>query len=473
MIDMATEHRRRSIPLDETQLPRAVEAEAALVDAATSDATARELLLELPPGAITTAGLQSIAELMRLMQAEGLPPDRVSLIEAARAKHPESLARLREELDRIDGASPHPSTAAPHAKVIADRYHQRLTIHRLHAALESVVTRPDEARHVLRELVSTVVDFAGADADGFVPMGLAISEAFDDAQRRASGDRTAFIRTGISALDGDPVGGLEAGDLMTWMMVSGHGKTAALVLIALRAALEGTGVGIVSAEMMRRQIGRRMVANLTGIPFAKLKSWQLHSDDIARAVYAKHLIDRLPIWIDHQGTPKLGHVVTHVRRLKQRHPEMKLVLIDYATLIEGTGGTAAEAHGQVIRALKRLAKELEIAIGVLLQPDAKAVERRPDDQQMPELADVSWCQEFRNQSDILIAGYRPGEVQHQRTGVRHDDHEGYFMQRKGRNSGGGRWRWSWDGPTMGFDGGCWGWFKHQYGDHLDAMECAR
>jgi replicative DNA helicase len=472
MIDMATEQRRRSVPLEESQLPRAVDAETALLDAACYTPQARELLLSLPTGAITIPAYQAIVAVMRQMQADGVMGDRIAILEAAAALGHDRDA-IFETLQDVADTSPADAMAEQHAKIVRSRYEERLAIQRVHASLQLMLAKPAESRYVLRDLVATVTDFAGAESDGFVPMGLAIAEAFDDAERRAKGDRTAFIRTGIAALDEDPVGGLEAGDLMTWMMVSGHGKTAALVLIALRAALEGTGVGIVSAEMIRRQIGRRMVSNLTGIPFAKLKSWQLHSDDIARAVYAKHLIDQLPIWIDHQGTPKLGHVVTQVRRLKQRHPEMKLVLVDYATLIEGTGGTAAEAHGQVIKALKRLAKELEIAIGVLVQPDAKTVERRKDDEQMPELADIAWCQEFRNQSDIVISGYRPGEVQHQRTGVRQADHDALFMQRKGRNSGGGRWRWSWDGPTMGFDGGCWGWFKHQYNNHRDGMEGAR
>jgi replicative DNA helicase len=235
-----------------------------------------------------------------------------------------------------------------------------------------------------------------------------------------------------------------------------------MALLSLRAALNGTGVAFISAEMIRRQIGRRWASILTGLPFAKLKSWDLHPSDIARATYAHGIIDTLPLYIDDTGTPSLSHVVTQARRLTARHPDVKLLVVDYITLVQGTGNNQVESYGQVIRALKRLAKELQVAIVGLVQPDAKTIERRGMDEQMPELADIAWSQEFRNQSDLIITGYRPDESERQRTGKRGEDTRGFFAVRKSRNSGGGDWCWSWDGKVMGYDGGCWRWFNEQY-----------
>jgi replicative DNA helicase len=123
--------------------------------------------------------------------------------------------------------------------------------------------------------------------------------------------------------------------------------------------------------------------------------------------------------------------------------------------------------------MKRLAKELKVAIIGLVQPDARGIERREADQQMPELADIAWSQEFRNQSDLIVTGYRPGESHRQRTGQRAEDTVGHFVVRKSRNSVGGHWAWAWDGATMGYDCGCWGWFDAQFSSATPRLEVMR
>jgi replicative DNA helicase len=459
-MSVAHEQARRSVPLHADALPRAVDAETGLLDAALNNVAAREIALALPAGAITVQTYQPLLALMQTEQAAGRGCDRIALVEAARALGQDADA-IYETMQDVDGACADDSMAEGYAKIIRERYEQRLVIQRVHATLESMVAKPAESRATVRRLVESVLDFAGDTDKGFVPAHVAMAEAFDDAEARAKGDTTRVIRTGVAAIDGDPVGGLEPGDLCTWVMVSGHGKTAALALVSLRAALAGTGVGFISAEMARWQIARRWTALLTGIPFQRLKSWEMSSDEIARCVYAQRLTQDLPLHIDHEGTPSLTHVVTQARRLVQRHPGIRLLVVDYVTLVQGTGHNMVEQYGQVIRALKRLAKELRVAIVGLVQPDARTIEKRGPDEQMPELADIAWSQEFRNQSDLIITGYRPGESQRQRTGDRIDDDQGLFAVQKSRNSAGGVFRWGWHGPTMAYDGGCWDWFNEQ------------
>jgi replicative DNA helicase len=459
MIDMATEQRRRSVPLTTDQLPRSVDAETALLDAALYSTEARDLVLALPPGAMTIPSYQPIVQVMKSMAAAGAPPDQISLLEAAAAMGMDRDA-IYETIKDVDGASMADAYAPRHAKIIRERYEQRLAIQRVHAALELMVTKPADTAQITRTLVSTLIDFAAGDDTGFVQAARAMVEAYDASSKRAAGDLSATIRTGVTALDEDPVGGLEPGDLVTLVMVSGHGKTAAMAMIAARAAMLGTGVGFVSAEMARRQIALRWAALLTGIAFRKLKAWDLNAAELARATYAMGVMEQLPLYIDDAGTPSLGHVVTQVRRLVQRHPEVRIVCIDYLTLIQGNAGNSTENHNQVVRTMKRLAKEMQIVIIGLVQPDARTIEKRGDEEQMPRLDDIAWCQEFRNQSDLIICGYRHGKAL-ARHGGTPEDSFGAFRVAKSRNGGVAEWTWKWNGPTMAFDFGCW----HQ----LDAM----
>lgn len=461
-MSMTAEMARRTVSLNPESLPKAEAAESALLDAAMYGTDARDLLLSLPTGAITTPEYLPLVSIMRQMHERGQSCDSISVVEAAVALGHDRDA-VWATVQMVDGASASPALAAEHAKIIRRRYDQRVMIQRVHGALESMVTKPDDADLTMRRLIESAIDWTGESSGGFVHAVTAFGEAMLDAAKRASGDTSAVIKTGCRDIDADPVGGLEPGDLCTWVMVSGHGKTAALALVSLRAAMAGTGVGFVSAEMARRQIARRWAALLTGIPFARLKSGDLSRDEVARATYAQGVVGTLPLYIDDTGTPSLSHVVTQARRLCARHPEVRILVVDYITLVQGDAKNIVESYGQVIRAMKRLAKELGVAIVGLVQPDAKLIERRELSEQMPELADIAWSQEFRNQSDLIITGFRPGEAARQR-GQRADDEFGSFAVRKSRNSAGGTFSWAWHGSTMAYDGGCWEAFNALYAE---------
>ena len=446
------EMRRRSVPLAAEQLPRAVDAETALLDAALNSTTAREVALSLPVGAFTIPSYATVLQLMREMVADGAAADRIALLERARGGGLDARA-IYETLCDVEDAGLGDGYEA-HAKIVRERYEQRLVIQRVHAALELMVTKPDEARRVALQLVAGLADFAGEGDVGFVHAATAMYEGFDQAERRSQGDHSATIRTGVAQLDGDPVGGIEPGDLVSLVMVSGHGKTAAMAMISERAALAGTGVGFISAEMTRKQIALRWAALLTGIPFARLKAWSLYPGEIARATYALGVVKTLPLYIDDMGTPTLQHVMTQTRRLCQRHPDVRIICVDYMTLVQGNAGNSTENHNQVVRALKRLAKELHIAVIGLVQPDARTIEKRGDEEQMPTLSDIAWCQEFRNQSDLIITGYRHGKALARHGGTQPDTF-GAFRVAKSRNGGVAEWTWPWLGHAMAFDGGCW------------------
>lgn len=369
----------------------------------------------------------------------------------------------RDYLSGLTDAIPTAANVEHYARIVREKAVQRRVIEVASDVAEQAFSGQLTAQGLLeyaqaRMLAATPDTTMGR---GYVPASTAIYEAYEDAERRASGDTASTIKTGVPAIDGDPVGGLEPGDLVTWVMVSGHGKTAAMAQVSLRAALAGTGVGFVSAEMVRRQIARRWAALLTGIEFARLKKWSLSAAEIARATYAAGVVSTLPLWIDDTGTPSLAHVLQQARQLKAQHASLGIIVVDYLTLIQGEGTTAVERYGQAVRALKKLAKELGVAVVGLVQPDARSIERRgaSDGGPMPQLADIAWCQEFRNQSDLIVCGYRPGQA-----GETQDDTVGRFATLKNRNGGAGQWSWSWWGAAMAYDRGCW--------EQLDALMAA-
>ena len=73
------------------------------------------------------------------------------------------------------------------------------------------------------------------------------------------------IPTGLKGLDNTLGGGLRVGGVHLFYGKTGHGKTQLVTQIAVNVARAGTPVGIISLEMPRRDLGRLIVAQMSGL----------------------------------------------------------------------------------------------------------------------------------------------------------------------------------------------------------------
>ena len=93
------------------------------------------------------------------------------------------------------------------------------------------------------------------------------------------------------------------------------------------------------------------------------------------------------------------------RRLKSKHPELGLIVVDYLQLM--TSGTTAENRvqevSQISRNLKLLARDLDLPILALSQL-SRAVEQRHD--KRPILSDLRESGSIEQDADLVIFLYR-------------------------------------------------------------------
>jgi replicative DNA helicase len=93
------------------------------------------------------------------------------------------------------------------------------------------------------------------------------------------------------------------------------------------------------------------------------------------------------------------------RRLKQKHPELGLIIVDYLQLM--TSGTNAENRvqevSQISRSLKVLARDLDVPI-IALSQLSRAVEQRHD--KRPILSDLRESGSLEQDADIVVFIYR-------------------------------------------------------------------
>jgi replicative DNA helicase len=114
---------------------------------------------------------------------------------------------------------------------------------------------------------------------------------------------------------------------------------------------------------------------------------------------------KAPIYVDDTGSTTIMELRSKARRLKSREPSLGLIIVDYLQLM--TSGSSAENRvqevSQISRALKVLARELEVPILAMSQL-SRAVEQRHD--KRPLLSDLRESGSLEQDSDLVFFVYR-------------------------------------------------------------------
>ena len=185
----------------------------------------------------------------------------------------------------------------------------------------------------------------------------------------------------------------------------GMGKTSLALDIARHVAVrENQPVGIFSLEMGKDQLADRLIASTGNIEAWHLRTGQLTSDDYSRIQHAMGSLSEAPLYIDDAGSVNILQIRAMARRL-QSTKGLSLLIVDYLQLMEPMNRFASPVQ-QVTensRALKMLAKELNVPVLVLSQL-SRAVESRVP--QIPRLSDLRESGAIEQDADIVMFIYR-------------------------------------------------------------------
>ncbi|MEI7424507.1 MAG: replicative DNA helicase [Candidatus Staskawiczbacteria bacterium] len=199
--------------------------------------------------------------------------------------------------------------------------------------------------------------------------------------------------------------GLQKSDLIILAARPGMGKTSLALDIARSVSIkENKPVGIFSLEMGKDQLVDRLIASTGNIEAWHLKTGQFQNDDFSRIQYAIGSLSDAPLYINDAGSVNIMQIRAMARRL-QSTKGLSLLIIDYLQLMQPMN-RFAPAVQQVTdnsRALKILAKELNIPIIVLSQL-SRAVESRVPS--IPKLADLRDSGAIEQDADIVMFIYR-------------------------------------------------------------------
>ncbi|SEN23707.1 replicative DNA helicase [Sphingomonas gellani] len=236
-----------------------------------------------------------------------------------------------------------------------------------------------------------------------------------------SGGNLSGVTTGLDSVNAK-IGGMHHSDLMILAGRPGMGKTSLATNIAFNAARRwmrdmadgiapkdsvGAKVAFFSLEMSADQLATRILAEQSRISSESLRMGKISKQEFAQLAAAAAELENLPLFIDDTGGLSISALHTRVRRLQRRHNnEIGLVVVDYLQLLTG-GGKGSENRVQEIseisRGLKTLAKDMNVPVLALSQL-SRAVESRED--KRPMLSDLRESGSIEQDADMVWFVFR-------------------------------------------------------------------
>ncbi|HEY8331548.1 MAG TPA: replicative DNA helicase [Pseudomonas sp.] len=319
-----------------------------------------------------------------------------------------SLEMVRDGGYLIELASTVPSAAniRAYAEIVAEKAMLRDLIEAGQTLIDDAYN-PD-GRSAL-DLVGTAQSRIGGLLDNepcdLEPVAPVMARVFEQlAQASTSTAGISGLATSLGDLD-QLLDGLLGGRLYVLAARPKMGKTTLAQNIAEQVALRaGRSVAFFSFEMKPEELGKRMLANLAGISGNKLRSGDLDEADWQNVTHWTRKIGDARLRISRPRIAKVQHVCAQVRRMKVQDPDLMLVVIDYLQLMHVSGDNRAAGIGDITRALKLMASELDVAVLLLSQLNRKVEERTGD--KRPLVSDLRDSGSIEQDADAVIFIYR-------------------------------------------------------------------
>ena len=218
-------------------------------------------------------------------------------------------------------------------------------------------------------------------------------------------DGLTGVPSGFTALD-RITSGWQRSDLVIIAARPGMGKTAFVVSALRNAAVDfKMPVAIFSLEMASIQLVNRMISAEAELEGEKIKKGNLADHEWAQLVHKTSRLSSAPIFIDDTPALSILELRAKCRRLKAEH-NIQLIVIDYLQLMRGEqGGNREQEIASISRALKGIAKELNVPVLALSQL-SRGVETRGGDKR-PQLSDLRESGSIEQDADIVMFLYRP------------------------------------------------------------------
>jgi replicative DNA helicase len=393
--------------------PQATELEEAVLGAMMLEADAVNVVIEiLSPESFYKPAHQNIYQAIITLFSQNKPIDMLTVTEELK-----KMGVLEEiggtyYISMLTNKVASSANAEHHARIIAQKYIQRElirisseTIRDSYEDTTDVFELLDNCEQELFKITEKNLNRSYDKMDSLIKQAIKEMRNKIDPELGLTG-----IPSGFTKLD-RLTSGWQKSDFIVIAARPGMGKTAFVLSMARNAAVDyKQPVAIFSLEMSSLQLVTRLISSETELPMEKLRRGNLEEYEWEQLYQKIKKLEDAPLFIDDTPAINIFELRAKCRRLKQQH-DIKLVIIDYLQLMSGinpdskTGVNREQEISNISRALKRIAKELQIPVIALSQLN-RSVETRGGDKK-PQLSDLRESGAIEQDADMVIFIYRP------------------------------------------------------------------
>ena len=347
-----------------------------------------------------------IFEAVLSLYSHGEPTDVVAVTDELIKTGDLQRAGGADYLHSLTSIVPTAANAGYYASIVNERALLRRLVEAGTRIVQMGYNGQGEALDLVNNAQAEIYSVTGAErAEDYVPLQIAVDAAVEEieAARGRDGQMTG-IPSGFAGLD-QLTNGMHPGQMIIIAARPAMGKSTLALDFARSAAIKHNMPTIFfSLEMGKSEIAMRLMSAEGAIPLQSMRKGTLDSRDWTTIAATRGRINDAPLYIDDSPNMTLVEIRAKCRRLKQR-VGLKMVVIDYLQLM--TSGKRVESRQQEVsefsRALKLLAKELQVPVIALSQLN-RGAEQRAD--KKPALSDLRESGSIEQDADMVVLLHR-------------------------------------------------------------------
>src|SRR4051812_25238572 len=341
------------------------------------------------------------------LYAKGEPVDAITLTDQLEERSELEDVGGRVRLHELAALVPATANAAHYARIVRETSTLRGLIRAGGEVSRLGWERPGEAGDLVDQAEQIIFDLSQQRVSGELD--------HIDGLLKDSFERITTLYEAGADITGTPSGyrdldritsGFQPGNLIILAARPSMGKSAfALCMAANIAVRHNLPVGIFSLEMSKSEVTQRLMCSEAKVESQRLRSGKLAPDDWPRLTAACDKLAKADIYVDDTGSINMMEIRSKARRLKSRHPNLGLIVVDYMQLMSSAGSSENRVQevSQISRSLKILARDLEVPI-IALSQLSRAVEQRTD--KRPILSDLRESGSIEQDADLVAFIYR-------------------------------------------------------------------
>ena len=388
--------------------PQNLEAEESVLGAMLLSASAIAAVSEvLDPADFYRGSHAKIYQAALALYGRGEPVDAITLVDELEQRGELEDVGGRVRVHELAALVPAAGNARHYAQIVRESATLRNLIRAGNDISRLGWERPGDARELVDRAEQIIFDMSQERVAGdFEHIEALLKDSFEriTALFDAGADVTG-VPSGFRDLD-RITSGFQPGNLIILAARPSMGKSAlALCAAANIAVRDERPVALFTLEMSKSEVTQRLMCSEAKVESQRLRSGRLAQEDWPRLTAACDKLMKAPIYVDDTGSITMMELRSKARRLKSRHPQLGLVVVDYLQLM--TSGSNPENRvqevSQISRQLKVLARDLEVPILALSQL-SRAVEQRHD--KRPILSDLRESGSIEQDADLVMFVYR-------------------------------------------------------------------